>query len=279
MESDKSLNPIVPRIGNKKSLLKMLIPMIEEQKFKTYTEAFFGGGAVFFGLKFNNTQKKVINDLDKSLITVYSIIKKGINEEELKNKCKIKFTLEDARDMDRTAPKTELEILLWILNRQSNTFGATGRGKIYKNTNPYNKLKKIVDYHNKLNLNTKINNKNALEVIVENDSKDTLHFIDPPYENSKKLYKDSNPLLLELKEILKNIKGKFILTMNDSENVREIFKNYFITSVFVKGQNRKNKTIGKDRQEVIITNFKKIKTKGKVINIIRKGKVMNIIRK
>jgi len=74
--------------------------------------------------------------------------------------------------------------------------------------------------------NTTILNKDALKVIEKYDSPKTFFYLDPPYENLKqndyKNYIDPQ----ELYNVLKNIKGKFLLSYNDSENIRNIFKEF-----------------------------------------------------
>lgn len=68
-------------------------------------------------------------------------------------------------------------------------------------------------------------------VINRMDSPDTLFYLDPPYWDCEKDYgknifgKDD---FYALKEILDSLKGKFILSLNDVPEVRELFKDYNI---------------------------------------------------
>ena len=49
---------------------------------------------------------------------------------------------------------------------------------------------------------------------------------------------------------LKNIKGKFMLSYNDSPTIRNIFKNYNIQSIITKYQSPPREVV-----ELIITNY------------------------
>jgi DNA adenine methylase len=97
-------------------------------------------------------------------------------------------------------------------------------------------------------------------VIDKYDAEDTLFYIDPPYERKNtKLYKYDDMDYEELVTILKNIKGKFILSLNSSPRIQELFKDFNIDIVITK-----NNMLGKlgkgkrQREEVIITNYKLI---------------------
>jgi DNA adenine methylase len=58
----------------------------------------------------------------------------------------------------------------------------------------------------------------------------------------------------ELADVLSKVKGKFVLSLNDSPNIRNIFKQFKIRGIRVEGGN--DKDIGeKTRKEVIIKNF------------------------
>ena len=125
--------------------------------------------------------------------------------------------------------------------------------KIYKNPNIEPKLRKIPKYAEYMK-NTKVLNQDYKSVIKSNDSKDTYFYLDPPYESSKGLYTKSDFNYEELAVVLSKVKGKFVLSLNDSPNIRNIFKQFKIRGIRVEGGNSED--IGhKTRKEVIIKNF------------------------
>jgi len=103
--------------------------------------------------------------------------------------------------------------------------------------------------------NTTILKQDYKKVIHKYDSPNTFFFLDPPYENSDSLYKDDTIDYEEMADVLNKIKGKFLLTINDSPNIRKIFKDFVIKPILVKGYGYEG--IGKkDRKELFIMNYK-----------------------
>jgi DNA adenine methylase len=59
-----------------------------------------------------------------------------------------------------------------------------------------------------------------------------------------------------MKNILKNIKGKFILSLNDNKEIIELFNDFRITRIKVNVySNIKDGIGGNDRNELLIMNF------------------------
>ena len=62
--------------------------------------------------------------------------------------------------------------------------------------------------------------------------KKAFFYLDPPYEESKDYPNAVNPI--DVYNAVKKIKGKFMLSYNDSPLIRNIFKNYNIQSIITK---------------------------------------------
>jgi DNA adenine methylase len=138
--------------------------------------------------------------------------------------------------------------------RTCNTFGSTGKGKLYKDSNPYNKTKNIQEYKDRMK-NTTMLSQDYKKVIKNHDSTKTLFYLDPPYEKSDDLYKNSDMNYEELSELLSSIKGKFVLSINDSIHMRKTFNQFKIKQISVHTQGNKGIGSGGDRIELIIKNF------------------------
>lgn len=72
------------------------------------------------------------------------------------------------------------------------------------------------------------------EFITRYDRPDTLFYLDPPYWGSESFYgKDffSRADFDELANLLKEIKGKFIMSINDVPEIRRIFRAFYIMEV------------------------------------------------
>jgi len=94
------------------------------------------------------------------------------------------------------------------------------------------------------------------EVIRRYDKPTTVYYIDPPYWDCEKYYgkgifcKEDFTLL---RDLLRNIQGKFLLSLNDKPEVRELFGEFAMQPVEVSYtcSNGKNLKAG----ELIIRNF------------------------
>ncbi|SCJ25553.1 Site-specific DNA methylase [uncultured Ruminococcus sp.] len=84
------------------------------------------------------------------------------------------------------------------------------------------------------------------------DRPNALFYCDPPYNTKEKIY--NNPFTQNdherLNRSLSNIKGRFILSYNDDEYIRELYKDYNITAV-----ERQNNLSSGTYKELIITNY------------------------
>tara|TARA_R110000823_G_scaffold23781_1_gene70705 strand:- start:86 stop:895 length:810 start_codon:yes stop_codon:yes gene_type:complete len=249
-KEDQSLTSFFGRVGSKTRLKDKIYKQMPTD-FKTYVEPYVGGGAVMLGYKFKPDHKIVINDLDKALISGWRKLK---NPPSLADARKYNITnvetLNRLKDSKGGGPLKELVKYLLASN---NTFGSIGTGKVYKDTNPYNKLVKIPEYQKKLK-NATILNQNAIGVINKYNNADTFLFLDPPYENSNDLYDKGEINFEQLASTLRKFKGKFILSINDSRNIRNIFKGFKFRTITDGGSG--NSGIGKSsRKELFIRNY------------------------
>ena len=242
------------RAGTKLYIKDDIIQLIP--KHKIYVEAFFGAGAIF-----NNkpvSEVEIINDLDTDLMSTNKIIQ-NLNSF---NFIKDIDTIEKMENFYFDYPiKTDEDFLTKQLIKYNNGFhNRIISNKIYKKINPYNKLKNINLYKERLQ-GTTILNLDYTKVIEKYDSKETFFYLDPPYEESDKvIYKHNKFNYEELKNILQNIKGLFLLSINNSEYIRKLFNDFHIKEIEIKTKPIKRNIAycrnEKYRKELLITNYK-----------------------
>ena len=103
-----------------------------------------------------------------------------------------------------------------------------------------------------------IENKDFADLIKTYDRPDALFYLDPPYYGTEKEYEVvfSKQDHERLFNCLRNIKGKFVLSYNDCDYIRELYKDYNIVPV-----NRQHSLLNryedKDKKyaELIIKNY------------------------
>ena len=103
---------------------------------------------------------------------------------------------------------------------------------------------------------TVIENQDFEHLIKTYDRPGALFYLDPPYFDAEKYYPDRfQPEDHErLRGALDNIKGKFILSYNECEAVKEMYKGYEMISAD-REHNLVAKSGGKRYRELIIKNF------------------------
>ena len=243
------MKPFFCRVGNKTPIVPKLLKLIPEHR--TYVEAFVGSGALLLAKE--PSEVEVINDLDKSVVENFRLLK-GANPDP--DDYHLRDGVPAIQRFVNSTPHTREDKILRNLYISCNTFSSKGVGKIYKPFSGSNKIGRINEYIERMQ-GVKIYNADYKSIIDKYDSSSTFFFLDPPYENSKGLYKEFEFDYEELRDILKHIKGKVMLTLNDSGNIRRIFKDFIVKGITIKSTKNISNAIGsKDRKEVIIMNYR-----------------------
>lgn len=215
-----------------------------------YVEPFFGGGSVFW-IK-DPSPAEVINDLDKSLIDDYKMIQNA----PLTGYNKDLNTITKLKKFYSKSPTTLQDKITKSVVRRCNGFSGipVKKNYIYREANPYSKLKNIVDYKSRI-ADAIILNESYEKVIHDYDTDKTLFYLDPPYEDSGKwAYDNFNIDYVKMASILKKIKGKFILSINGSPNINKVFKDFKIIQIDKKSY--ASISVGSlPRIELLIMNF------------------------
>jgi DNA adenine methylase len=92
------------------------------------------------------------------------------------------------------------------------------------------------------------------KILEKFDRPQTLFYLDPPYY-ARKLYRFNleHEDFVKMADRLKKLGGKFVLSLNDTPEVREIFRKFKIRDIEL--PYTAQKIAGKRFREVIITNF------------------------
>lgn len=235
-------------MGGKFLLKKIVIDNFPDNyQDMIYIEPFVGGGSII--IKKEPSKEEIINDLDTDLIKLYKGFKK-YSMDKIRKAVNKDWTKEDFQKIKDSNPKSDFDkfIRLFLLTRlsffsQGRTWG--GRGNVNIKS----------DYHNRLK-NVKIFNTDYKELIKKFDSPNSFFYLDPPYEGSnKKHYKHHEFDYEKFKNILSKIKGKFLISINDSKNIRKIFKDFNIKNVKTKYTDPLKGGQNKIINELLIKNY------------------------
>lgn len=241
------------RFGGKSRLKKRLLSYFAPNyEGMTYIEPFFGGGSLFFYKKPSKTE--VINDLDKNIYILMNGFKK-YNGDEISASINGDYNKEDFFLLKDTKPTTAYEEFLRILIMMKISFFSEMRTFKYANRDQHVKSNYGTKYNERLK-DTIILNKDYKEVIKKYDSPQSFFYLDPPYSMSekKKYYDNQHININELYELLKNIKGKFLLSYDNSAEIKELFKEFNIIeiiTIYSRTQNLENR----EKIELVIKNY------------------------
>lgn len=250
------LKPPINRMGGKSKLRKTIISMLPQHV--CYIELFFGAGWVYFGKE--PSKVEVINDVDKELINLFRMIK--YHAPEIERMLQYDFSGRDIFEEyknESVGNLTEINRAVRFLYLITQSFASKGGNYGYgTNTIPKQQIfyTEILNDLKRRLRNTYVENLSFEKVIDKYDREYTCFFADPPYfEVSGYSNRFGIKEHLFLLEKLINLKGKFILTINDHEKVREWYKQFNFKEVEVNySVSRDEKARGKYK-ELIITNY------------------------
>lgn len=250
------LKPPISRMGGKSKLRKTIIEMIPEHS--CYIELFFGAGWVYFGKE--PSKVEVINDIDKELINLFKMIK--YHAPEIERQLEYEFSGRDVFEEYKHCTLeylTEIHRAVRFLYLISQSFAGKGKDFGYGTTSrpkPQIFYKDVLDDLKERLRNTYVENLSFEKIIDKYDREHSFFFCDPPYfETAGYGNKFGEEEHLILRDKLKNMKGKFLLTINDHPKVREWYEGFNIKEVEVNYSiSRKEEARGRYK-ELIITNY------------------------
>ena len=202
----------------------------------------------------------MINDIDKELINMFRMIK--YHAPEIERVLEYEFS---GRDMFEEYKHCTIEYLTEIqravrfLYLISQSFAGKGETFGYGTTSkpaPQIFYQGVLrDIKERLR-NTYVENKSFEDIIKRYDRPHSFFFCDPPYFETTGYgneFGEQEHLLL--RDTLSQIKGKFMVTINDHPKVREWYKDFNIEEVQVPYSIAKEQKARKEYDELIITNY------------------------
>ena len=223
------MKTFIPWVGGKALLAKKIIAEFPPE-IERYIEVFGGGGSILFQKK--SSPYEVYNDFNSDLVNLFRCMK--YHEPEMKREIsgyinsrevfqEVKTRLENGvgfTDIQRAGMFYILARLSYGANCQD--FGLKPRAiptDAFEDISE--RLKGVI-----------IENKDFENLIKTYDNDKSFFYCDPPYCNAEKFY--TTQFLeqdhVRLKETLSHIKGKFVLSYNNVDFIRDLYKDYKIIS-------------------------------------------------
>ncbi|MGB0747201.1 MAG: DNA adenine methylase [Magnetospiraceae bacterium] len=243
MESTRTITPtgpVAPWMGGKRLLAKTIAARIEAVDHQLYAEPFVGMGGVFLRRR-QAPPVEVINDYSQDLANLFRILQR--HYPQLLDT--LRFQLTSRADFTRLCAVdpntlTDLERAARFLYLQRLSFGGKIEGRTfgvrYKDAARFNLTTlepKLAEVHERL-AGVTIECLPFEKFIPRYDRPTTLFYIDPPWwghENDYGKEMFSRDDFARLKGLLSNLKGRFIMSLNDHPEVRNLFDEFTIEEV------------------------------------------------
>jgi len=234
------VSPVAPWIGGKRGLAKRLCALIDQVDCTTYAEAFVGMGGVFLR-RGRRPKLEVINDFGRDVANLFRILQRHYPQfiETLR------FQLTTRAEFERLvatdpATLTDLERAARFLYLQRTAFGGKVSGRNFgvardrsARFNLTTLEPMLEDLHSRLS-GVVVECLDFEPFIQRYDGAGTLFYLDPPYFGSEGDYGKalfSRADFERLARLLASIKGRFILSLNDRQEVRAIFGDFAFVPV------------------------------------------------
>lgn len=251
------MNSFISWIGGKKLLRnKILEAFPKREAFDRYIEVFGGAGWVLFSSD-RHAKIEVYNDVNGNLVNLFRCTK--YHPEALQKELELimmsREQFFDAKGQIEVRGLTDIQraARFYILVKES--FGSDLRSFGVRPKNMENAIDYILTVSKRLNT-VVIEKQDFKHILKTYDKEQALFYLDPPYYETEKYYPDKfmPEDHVRLKNALKILKGKFLLSYNDCEYIRELYSGYKIMEV----ERMHNLIQGKEKpryKEILIKNY------------------------
>jgi len=255
--------------GGKHYLVNWLVPMFPQHDW--YVKVF--GGSASFLFKKDKSKVEVYNDINDDMYTFFKVLRDKSDElvkrvkflpssrslfDEYVDKMKNKSWLDD---VDRAIAVMYLSRFAFGGKWQSvSPFFGNTRVIHTRREFSWSTVRANVEFFAKRFDKVCIEHRDYKEMIEKYDMKDVFFYLDPPYYDiGSNYYKNdfSTKDHEDLANLLRSIKGKFMISYTSSDYIRKLYDGFFIQekdfSNFITLAEQGEERI--DRKEIVITNY------------------------
>jgi DNA adenine methylase len=244
-------------VGGKNRLARTIIAHLPEHT--TYIEPFAGGAQVLFHKA--PSEVEVLNDLDFDIVNFFRVCQWHYEElVRYLRYCLVSRKWHDLLSATKAETLTDIQRAGRFFYLQKNSFGGLVLNRHYHygvtappNYNPA-RIPEIIEQTHQRLLKVQIESLPYEEILERYDRPTTFFYIDPPYHD-RKLYNFnlSERDFQMLADRLKAVKGKFLLSLNDHPEVRDLFAAFYIAPVELAYTAKKDSTVR--YKELLIANY------------------------
>jgi DNA adenine methylase len=251
-------------MGGKSLLVPKIINKIPDHQ--CYCEVFAGAAWLLF--KKEESPVEIINDINTDLVTLYRVIKHH-PDEFIRYLRWILVARDEFNRFKAETPETLTDIqkavrFYYLLKNGYSSRIKNPSFSISTLRRAHFNLMRIEEELSAVHLRLSrvyVENMNYDLLIKRFDREGTFFYVDPPYYGCEDYYGDgifSRDDFARLQAVLADIKGKFLMSINDKPDIRQIFKDFYIeevqTTYLTAGANKKKRVT-----ELLISNYRPVK--------------------
>lgn len=265
--SSLSVTPVSPAagyIGGKRNLAGRIVPIIDGCGCEAYAEPFVGMGGIFLRRR-RILQREYINDISGDVVTFFRVLQEHYAYfiDMLRWRIASRAEFERLRalpperltDLQRAARFLYLQRLAFGGKVERRNFGVSPTQGARFNITKLEPL--LADIHERL-AHVTIEQLGYADFIARYDRPDVLFYLDPPYWDCEDDYGAGvfeRADFTRLAQVLAGIRGRFLLSINDTVEVRDCFAAFNLvpieTTYTIVTANGGSKRAG----ELLISNF------------------------
>lgn len=224
-------------LGGKSLLANKIIPKIPAHT--CYCEVFAGAAWLLF--KKDESEVEIINDINTDLVTLYRVVKHHL-EEFIRYFKWVLVARDEFERFKAERPETLTDIQRAVRFYYLLRMGFSGKVRhpsfgLCATRTPRLNLLRIEEDLSAAHLRLSrvfIENMSYERLIQRVDRTGTFFYIDPPYWGCEDDYGKgifSREDFTRLRDVLKGIQGKFIVSINDQPEIRKLFRDFHIEEV------------------------------------------------
>lgn len=235
-----SVEPIAPYLGGKRHLAARIVRRLRCVQHTCYVEPFIGMGGVFLRRDWRS-KAEVINDISRDVATLFRVLQRHFQAFMDMLRWQLTSRAEFER-LRRAAPDTltDLERAARFLYLQRTAFGGKVTGQNFgvlvnaPGRFDVTKLHGLLEAVHERLAGVTIECLPWPELLARYDRAETLFYLDPPYWGCEGDYGDgvfTRTDFERMADALEPLKGPWLLSLNDVEEVRRIFARFQIEAV------------------------------------------------
>ena len=263
-EAPKPAKTLAAWMGGKRLLWKKIQERLRAAtpKPELYVEPFVGMGGVIFRCE-PVANREAVNDRNSEIVNLYRCVQK--HAPELERLMENRFMSEADWKASLQPPpldSTDIERAIRFLTRLSLSYG--GKGGADKPTFAHTATGRLDWVETQKRIATlaqrikkvSITEMDWSQALTQYDRPDTIYYIDPPYPGHEESYGKGMFTPDDFREMayhLRQLKGKFILSISDIPNIRLLFDKFRIEQAKLKYSVNDKASV--DAVELLISNY------------------------